>query len=106
MRVVLLSLVAISLITVGFGCSVARTPATYSLFAEVHANIGGCGDIPADLVVGESKATSIIGICTGDCSIDAAVKAGQIKRIVYIDYHSRGILGLWAETTTKVYGTK
>jgi hypothetical protein len=62
------------------------------------------GDIPDNLKVGEAKATGIIGIVTGDCSVEAARKAAGIKKIYYVDYHSRGVLGIWAETTTKVYG--
>jgi hypothetical protein len=58
------------------------------------------------MVVGESTATSVIGITTGDSSIDAAKKAGGIKTIHYVDYHSMGILGVYAKTTTKVYGEK
>ena len=90
---------------VWFGCSVGRSPASYTLYADVHGNLEtNAGDIPDDLKVGEAKATSIIGICTGDCSIDAARKAAGIKKVFYVDYHTKGILGLWAETTTKVYG--
>ena len=105
MRTALFALVAVSLIVVGFGCSVGRTPVTYSLFADVQGNLQASpAEIPAELKVGTATATSIIGIATGDCSIDAAMKSQQIKKVYYVDYHTRGILGLWAETTTKVYG--
>lgn len=105
LRAVLLTLIAVSLITVGFGCTVARTPVSYALFADVSSNMQvNPGDIPDTLQVGEAKAMGVIGITVGDCSIEAARKAGGIKKIYYVDYHTRGILGLWAETTTKVYG--
>ena len=55
--------------------------------------------------VGTSQATSILGIAgTGDASIDAAAKAGGIKKISHVDYEVSNILGIYAKHTTIVYG--
>ena len=55
--------------------------------------------------VGVSKATSICAlIATGDASLEAAVKAGNIKTIKYVDWHVKNLLGLYGEYTTTVYG--
>ncbi|HOW42432.1 MAG TPA: TRL-like family protein [Candidatus Omnitrophota bacterium] len=55
--------------------------------------------------VGIAKSTSILGlIATGDGSIKAAMAAGGITRIKYVDYNAKNILGLYGEYTTTVYG--
>ena len=55
--------------------------------------------------VGTSQATSILGVyASGDASIDAAAKAGGIKKISHVDYESSNILGIYAKHTTIVYG--
>lgn len=55
--------------------------------------------------VGTAEATSILGaIGMGDASIDAAAKAGGIKRISHVDYEVSNILGIYAKHTTIVYG--
>jgi hypothetical protein len=48
---------------------------------------------------------SILGIVsTGDCSIDAAVKSGGLKKINHIDYGYLNIIGVFQKTTVYVYG--
>ena len=54
---------------------------------------------------GTSAASSILGwVGTGDCSVGAAAKAGNITKITAVDYHSTSILGIFGTTTTIVYG--
>ena len=103
-RIVLLAICAVALIGLGVGCSFARAPISYVLYADVQDGMAvGTGDL-ANAKVGEASAMSIIGITTGDSSITAAAKAGGLKKVYYVDYHSMGILGVYAKTTTKVYG--
>ena len=55
--------------------------------------------------VGTAEATSISGIVsTGDASINAAAKAGGIKKVSHVDYETSNILGIYAKHTTIVYG--
>lgn len=55
--------------------------------------------------VGQSSAKSYFAlIATGDASIDAAAKNGDIKTIKYVDYHVENFLGAFATYTTTVYG--
>ena len=104
-RVAMFALVGVSLVFAVVGCTIPRTPISMSLYADVSDALGvNPGDIPDSPKVGTSEAMSVIGITTGDCSIEAARKAGGIKKIYYVDYHSMGILGVYAKTTTKVYG--
>jgi len=77
-----------------------------SLYTEVKlpANMGDGKDISYKKV-GVAKATSILAlIATGDASIEAAVKAGNIKTIKYVDWSAKNILGIYGEYTTTVYG--
>ncbi len=55
--------------------------------------------------VGTAKSMSILGlVATGDASIKAAMAAGGITKIKYVDYNAKNILGLYGEYTTTVYG--
>jgi len=55
--------------------------------------------------VGVSKCTTILSlVATGDASIEAAVKNGDIKTIKYVDWSAKNILGIYGEYTTTVYG--
>ena len=54
--------------------------------------------------VGEAKSQGIICVATGDSSIKAACAAGGITKIQHVDHHTESILGVWAKTTTIVYG--
>ena len=104
-RFALFALVAVCLVCVGFGCTFPRTPVSTWIYCDVKdAMAVNAGDIPENLKVGEASYTGIISIVTGDSSIDAAKKAGGIKKIYYVDYHSMQILGVYAKTTTRVYG--
>jgi hypothetical protein len=98
-----LVLTAVALILVGVGCSVPRSPIPGALYTDVKdglmANSG-----PVGTKEGSAMATSIFGITTGDCSIKAAMTAGAINDISYVDYHSWGILGVYSTTTTTVVG--
>jgi len=55
--------------------------------------------------VGEATCTSILGLIgTGDCSIEAAAKAGGITEVSTIDTKVNNILGVYATSTTIVRG--
>ena len=55
--------------------------------------------------VGESKATSILGLIgTGDASLEAAMKDGKITKVHHVDHHVNIILGVYGQWTLKVYG--
>lgn len=99
-----LTLVIAALVMVSFGCSVVRSPATYSLYANVKDGLGvGTGDVSTK-PPGEAAATTLFGITYGDSSIATAAKNGGITKIGHVDYHSWGIMGIYGITTTHVYG--
>ncbi len=93
-------------------CTMAGAPIQGMLFSDIKGPVDiAPGNTKGRLVEGKATATGVIGIVTGDCSYDAAVKdalsrAPGTKRLtnVIVDHHSRGILGIWAEYTTIVRG--
>jgi hypothetical protein len=104
-RIIALVVVAVTLVSISVSCSMPRSPITFALYQDVKDGLAvNPGDIPDAPKVGESTSTSVIGITTGDSSIDAARRQGNLKKIYYADYHSFSILGIYGKTTTKVYG--
>jgi hypothetical protein len=58
----------------------------------------------ADMKMGEATAEGIILISQGDASIEAAMKAGGIKKVNHIDTEEMYVLGIYAKETIRVYG--
>jgi len=56
--------------------------------------------------VGEASASAILGlVAAGDASIDAAMKAGGIRKVHHVDHQVISFLfGAWLQDTTIVYG--
>ena len=105
MKKLYLTLAVASFAFLGAGCVQGRAPITGPLYSDISDGlIANPGPIPASPKVGEAMAQSIVGIATGDASINAAVKQGGITKIHYVDYHTWSILGVFGKTTTKVYG--
>ncbi len=88
------------------GCAAARSPVTGAWYTDVKADDGATSNTEiATPKVGRATATSYVGlIALGDCSIETAAKGAGITKIAHIDYESMSILGLYATTTTVVYG--
>ena len=86
------------------GCAMTMTPAVGMLYSDVKGPHVATSN-PGYAKVGIAKAESILGlIATGDASIEAAMKNGGIKKVHHVDYHTRNILGVYAELTVFVYG--
>jgi len=57
------------------------------------------------LKTGEAQCINILGIASiGDCSINAAIKDGNIKEVYYVDREIMNILWIFGTSTTVVYG--
>ena len=55
--------------------------------------------------IGKAEATNILGlVVVGDCSIEAAMKAGQITKINHVDFRTETVLTFYAKKITIVYG--
>lgn len=87
------------------GCAMTMTPATGFIFTETVGPYHATSSTGGFTKVGTSRLTSVLGIvATGDASIDAAMKNGNIKKVHHVDYKTKSILGVYAELTTVVYG--
>ncbi len=99
------SLAAIVALSAGLtGC--ASVIPMGSLYTEVQSPVAvASGSDMTYSKVGTSTANSYFGlIATGDASIKAAVENGGIKKVKFVDYSSKNILGVVGEYTTTVYG--
>jgi hypothetical protein len=54
--------------------------------------------------MGQATSTGILGFATGDSSIKTAAASGGITKISHVDYHTTGVLGVYAKTVVTVYG--
>lgn len=55
--------------------------------------------------MGQSCGSNILGIVgTGDTSIDAAKKAGGIKKVATVDYEHFSVLGLYTKACVNITG--
>lgn len=88
------------------GCAAfVATPVMGAYFTSVKAPLAVGDQAVGHSKVGRASATSILGlVATGDASIDAAMKAGNITKIHHVDYEGSSILGIIATYTTIVYG--
>lgn len=86
------------------GCAAGMQPVTGSWFSEVGGPVTATSNTGSSKV-GEATAQSILGLIgLGDATIQAAMEDGGITKIHHVDYKTRSILGLYAETTVYVYG--
>jgi hypothetical protein len=103
MRKTLTSLVVgVSAIVLLAGCAMV-TPMNGSLYTDLKGPVA-VGDASGASKTGTAKATSIIGIATGDASVAAAMANGGITKIHHVDTHVKNILGIYAVYETVVYG--
>lgn len=75
--------------------------------ATLPAQVASSEGIPKDAKVGTSEATSYCGaVLLGDCSIDKAVKEGEIEKVYYVDWKVTNPWYVPIKTvyTTTVYG--
>ncbi|MGD0016058.1 MAG: TRL-like family protein [Verrucomicrobiia bacterium] len=84
------------------GCAMV-TPMNGSLYTDMKGPVA-MGDASHMPKTGTATATAIIGIATGDASIETAMKNGGITKVHHVDTQVKNILGVYAEYTTVVYG--
>jgi len=103
MRKAIMSLVVgVSAIVMMTGCA-STTPVNGMLYVDMKGPIA-VGDAASASKVGTSKATAILGIVTGDASIEAAMQNGGITKVHHVDSKVKNILMIYAEYETVVYG--
>jgi hypothetical protein len=88
------------------GCAMVQggsAAAMGGLYSE-YKTPGAVGNGPS-VKTGEACASSILGwVATGDASLKAAMTAGGIAEISYVDHNNFAVLGIYAKTCTVVSG--
>jgi len=97
-----LLLVCAGVVVMFSGCA-GVTPMNGSLYTEMKGPVA-MGNAAQMTKTGTATATAIIGIATGDASIETAMKNGGITKVHHVDSQVKNILGIYAEYTTVVYG--
>lgn len=101
---VVLGMLAVLVVALTGCVSPSGAPVLGAVYTSVHGP-GAIGDMSVGFSkVGQSKATGIILVATGDASINTAAKLAGITRINHVDVSYMSILGVYAETITTVYG--
>jgi hypothetical protein len=103
MRLVILGLI-MGMFLVISGCAATHAPAVGLIYTETKAPMMATTHTNATKE-GKAECVSILGlIAKGDCSIEAAARAGGITKIATVDYESLNILLIYATMTTVVRG--
>jgi hypothetical protein len=86
------------------GCAGNAVAVPGYLYASVRNPIEGVGEAK-DMKTGKATCESILGwIATGDCSVEAAKRAGGITKVQYVDQEAKNILSVYCTYTTVVKG--
>ncbi len=86
------------------GCALpTRQPVTGLLYSDTKATENVTDNVAATKT-GQACMESILGVATGDASMEAAKKAGGITQVAYVDNESSGVLGVYAKYCLVVHG--
>lgn len=87
------------------GCLSAPFQPPTGLVTVQKAPLSTDGNWKTGTKKGESSSMSILGlVAVGDCSVDAAAKAGGLEKIHYADYGYKNFFGIYQSATVIVYG--
>ena len=99
----------VCIVAVGTGCASYRAPVIPPVgiaFTDYRAPM--TPDLVGQKVSskhGEATTQSVLGLFAwGDCSIEAASKAGNLNTINYADYSFFNVLGVYQKFTITAYG--
>lgn len=104
-RSVLPVLTLLTVLAVSSGCGSVAT--AFGPVGSLYTNASGPVAVTSNASgskVGRATASMILGIATGDASIQAAMADGGITRVHHVDYETNLILGLFGSYTCIVYG--
>lgn len=87
-------------------CGGVATPVTGVFYTNLKApQAVGPASGGGSLKQGEAICTSYLGfVATGDCSLEAAMKAGDITEVVTVDYQGTSVMGFVARFKLIVRG--
>lgn len=85
------------------GC--ASTQPMGNLYTDVKLPVDAEQGAGSAQSMGSTSCTSILSlVATGDCSIEAAKKNGNISEVTHVDWEAKNYLGLYGKYTLTVYG--
>lgn len=95
-----------ALVCVALGLTACATPYPVGgIMTSVNLPVQVTSNDGASSKVGEAVCKSYLAmISTGDCSIDAAKKNGNITKVHHADWHAKNFLGLIGTYRLMVYG--
>lgn len=98
------SLVMVAIFIFISGCATSYVPLVGNLFsADVKGPIAATAN-EGGSKVGTSTATMLLGISSGDGSVETAAKNGGITKIKTVDVKINHVLGIYVAATTIVTG--
>ena len=100
LAIVLMLAAAVSLT----GCVMAEAPAYGAFFTQQKGPVSGVDNAVKPTKKGVAEATGIILVGTGDASIEAAMKNGDITKIHHIDREILNVLNVYCQYKTIVWG--
>ena len=105
MKKILFSVFAVATVLTFTSCATVSSPVGIgALYTDVQSGLTATSNNVGSKV-GTASATNVLGlVATGDASINAAAKAGGIKKISHVDVRSTTILGMFSKHETVVYG--
>ena len=75
------------------------------IITDVQMPVTVTGNVGAPVKTGTAQATSWFGlVATGDASIEAAKKSGNITKVYHVDWDAYNVLGIYGRYTVTVYG--
>ena len=101
------------------GAALAACATGCCLPSGPYATAGSAGGLVVDHVVpgaysidnsvkpvkiGKAESKGIVLVTSGDSSIEAAMKAGGIKKVHHVDFDVFNVFNLYSKSTTIVYG--
>ena len=91
------------------GCLTTAPTQVEGLFLDVdvhgpHAWVAEFDNSVAPSKSGRAEASGILGVAYGDASIRTAMQAGGLTQIHHVDTRTITVLGLYAKSTTIVWG--
>jgi hypothetical protein len=110
-KILVLFLIAASTL---FRCASATPGFGYTQFGYIYTDVRDTkaqnipvGEVPwsPDLRIGNATCKQFsIFVALGDCSIEKAMKNGNIKKLHHVDYEVHNIMTFYIESITKAYG--
>ena len=104
-RFIFLSLVC-GMLLVSVGCIMVSNPMSGGLFVQAKGPVAGVDNSVQPSAMGCAEAMGIIGVVTGDASIEAAMAQGGITKVHHVDVDVMSVLGIYGKVKTVVWGEK